>query len=311
MSGSEGRFGPDWKMSFEFPVERGKILEFARALKSTLPAFFGEHAVAPPTFLAAGAQIWGYSWEQPGDSILADWGVNAKNVLHLEEEYRFSGPPLRAGDLLSGTTRLREPVKKVGRRAGPMTLLELFTEYRGRAGDLVATAQQLVVRRDALDSLGTALEQGVGASPAPASAPAALVAADSGEALASAIPSRRHGPLTLEDCVTYQAASGDLSPQHYDPEILRESGFSTFFSPGMLQAGLMSIPVAEAFGPESIRRIRFRFAELVDIGEMITCSAAVAEDQHGDDDAITVVDLACTRSDGVVAVTGQAEVGRS
>ena len=281
-----GRYGPQWPTEFDFPVERGKILELARALRSTHPAFLGDDALAPPTFLTVAGAIWGPSWARPGDSVLGDWGVTDANELHLEEEYRFHGPPLRAGDRLRGTTCLLEPQRKEGRRAGPMTLLAVATEFRDRAGVLVASARQLIARLDAIERLAGPR------APAPQRAPRPPSAS-------GPVPARRHGPLTLEDCVVYQGASGDTSPLHYDPGVLRGAGFDRLFSPGMLQAGLMSIPVAEAFGPARIRRARFRFEEIVDVGETITCSAAVGED---------VVALACTRADGRVAVSGEMEL---
>ena len=98
---------------FEFPVERGKILEFARAIHCDNPSFFGRDAIAPPTFLMVGGQIWGYSWESPGDSPLVREPTDATPMLHLEEAYRFDGAPLRAGELLHGQLRLLPPVEKV------------------------------------------------------------------------------------------------------------------------------------------------------------------------------------------------------
>ncbi len=280
-----GRYGPEWATTFDFPVERGKILEFARALRSTHPAFYGDDALAPPTFLTVAGAIWGASWERPGDSVLGDWGVTDANELHLEEEYCFHGAPLRAGDRFRATTCLLEPVRKEGRRAGPMTLLTTLTEFRDPAGALVATARQLIARLDAIERLGGPREPPPPRTPPPPSS--------------GPVPVRRHGPLTLEDCVVYQGAAGDTSSLHYDPAVLRGAGFDALFSPGMLQAGLMSTPVAETFGPERIRRARFRFEEIVDVGETITCSAAVQDD---------VVELACTRTDGRIAVSGEIEL---
>src|SRR5579863_10523010 len=94
---------------FDFPVERGKILEFARAMRSDNPAFRGPDAIAPPTFLIVAGQIWGYSWERPGDSPLAAMGVAPEQQLHLEETYEFNSQPPHAGEALEGQLRLLDP----------------------------------------------------------------------------------------------------------------------------------------------------------------------------------------------------------
>ncbi len=169
----------------------------------------------PPTFLMVGGQIWGFSWEHPGDSPLAAAGVDSARSLHLEETYEFFGPPPSAGEVLEGQLVLNEPVEKVGRRSGPMTLFTTETTYWRSSVERAALAKQVIVQlRDAQHGADDQ-DAGVGAPDEPA------------EDLADNV--RRFGPLRLEDVVQYQAASGDLNPHHYDAEILAGSGFSRFF----------------------------------------------------------------------------------
>lgn len=140
---------------FEFPIERGKILEFARAIHSDNPSFCGPNAIAPPTFLAVAAAVWGYSWEVPGDSPLAEVGFDASKGLQLEEDYEYFGPPPSAGTVLTGQITLSEPVSKVGRRSGPMTILSTETTFWDEEGRVVAKARQVVARLDAAHEKST------------------------------------------------------------------------------------------------------------------------------------------------------------
>lgn len=277
---------------YEFPIERGKILEFARAIKSSNPAFLGVAPIIPPTFLMVGGQIWGYSWEHPGDSPMADVGVDSARSLHLEETYEFSGPLPSAGELLEGELVLLEPVEKVGRRSGPMTIWTTETRYRRADGSCAALARQVIAQLEAAQHGADEGEEQLPADPPPAD-----------EARETA---RRYGPIRLEDVIQYQAASGDLNPHHYDREILAASGFTRFFLPGMLPAGLLGGQVADLYGAERVRRVSFSFRELVFVGDTIT-TRVEPTDGPAPDGALTL-DLACLRGDGRTAVSGSAVI---
>ena len=288
---------------FEFPIERGKIFEFARAIHSENPAFFGASALAPPTFLIVAGEIWGYSWERPGDSPLAETGVNASQALHLEETYEFYGEPLRAGDVLEGELCLFTPIEKVGRRSGRLTLHTTETTFWRPDGARAALARQVIAQlHDAARPEDPATDAAAGQPDPP------VDRGDPGATGASTPECRRFGPLRLEDFVQYQAASGDLNPHHYDREVLTASGFSRFFSPGMLQAGFLGGQLADIYGSENIRRISVNFRELVYLGDVVTCrvSPPVPDAQTGAQTA--EVELECVRSDGAVAITGSAVV---
>src|SRR5690606_27496333 len=90
-----GRGRRGGRMSFEVPIERGKIREFARATGSSNPAYDAPDAVIPPTFLT----VAGNFWATPADLPMADLGFELARVLHGEEEYEFFGPPARAGQV--------------------------------------------------------------------------------------------------------------------------------------------------------------------------------------------------------------------
>lgn len=280
---------------FEFPVERGKILEFARAIQSRNAAFYGPEPLAPPTFLMVAGSIWGYSWEQPGDSPLADTPVDPTRTLHLEEAYRFSGPPLRAGDLLEGRLRLLPPVEKLGRRSGPMTIYTTETTFVSGQGQEIARARQVV-----------AYLHGTGETQPDAPVPPAREPAPQLRDADDAAGSRRLGPLRLEDFVRYQGASGDLNPYHYDRTVLEASGGTQLIAPGMFPAGVLGGLVADAYGAGCIREISFRFREPVLLGDTITCRVEPAVEQEPADEL--VLDLSCERGTGEIAISGSARV---
>lgn len=132
---AEGAVG----VPFRLDVERGKILEFARATKSEHPAYFAdEHPVCPPTFLTT--QLF---WEElvagsnPWDRV----AMSQERGMHAEQEYIFHGPPPRAGTRLVGTSRIESIYEKQGRKGGTLTFAVMVTEYRDDAGTLVAEAR--------------------------------------------------------------------------------------------------------------------------------------------------------------------------
>jgi hypothetical protein len=55
---------------------------------------------------------------------------------------------LRAGDVLTGTTKPGETWEKQGRRGGKLVFSESVTEYRDQNGELVVTARGVGVRTE-------------------------------------------------------------------------------------------------------------------------------------------------------------------
>ncbi len=126
---------------YEFPIERGKIREFARATKSRNPDYEGDDAVVPATFLTSARLVW-----EPADqSPIADLGFAVARTLHGEEEYIFHGPPPGAGQTLQVTTRLLDQYEKEGKRGGTMRFAVIVNEFRDAGGTLVAEQRTTVV----------------------------------------------------------------------------------------------------------------------------------------------------------------------
>ena len=151
-----------------FPIEAGHIMMFARAIGDPNPAYYGaldgtDGVPAPPTFVTASAQFdpdyplrpkIGQPWFGSGREAtgrgatsigVADGGGGTG--LHAEQHYTYHRP-LRAGDVLTTSSRTGEGWEKQGRRGGRLIFSEFITEFRDAAGELVVTARTVGVRTE-------------------------------------------------------------------------------------------------------------------------------------------------------------------
>lgn len=131
---AEGRAGK----VFRLDVERGKVLEFAKAVGAEHPAHSGEKPTIPPTFLTT-ILFWEKLVE--GSNPWAAVQMDERRGMHAEQEYVFHGPPPKAGTRLRCQSRVAEIYEKPGRRGGTLTFAVLVTEFRDEAGNLVAEAR--------------------------------------------------------------------------------------------------------------------------------------------------------------------------
>ena len=135
----EGRTGAPFTMA----VEVGKVREFAVATKSRNPDYaggVGDHPVIPGTFLMTAT-----FWQSSEHSPLHGAAVNWHRVLHGEQEFVFHGEPPRAGDVLTGTTRIDRMYEKQGKRGGTMAFVETVTEFRDPAGELLVESRHTII----------------------------------------------------------------------------------------------------------------------------------------------------------------------
>ena len=126
-------------------VERGKIREFAQAIKDDDPLYFDEeHArreaggIMPPVTFLQTVQHWDDGRGRPRIPF------DLKRVLHGEQEYEFL-QPIHAGDVLTAVSRIVDVYDKPGKRGGSMTFAVAETEYRNQRGDLVARARHITI----------------------------------------------------------------------------------------------------------------------------------------------------------------------
>ena len=130
---------------FVLDVERGKVMEFARAVLSEHPDHRGEHPVIPPTFLTT--QLF---WEKlvPEGNPWALAQMSEERGMHAEQEYIFHGPPPRAGDRLIGQSTITEITDKPSKNGQILTFVKMVTEFRNADGRLVAEAILTGVERN-------------------------------------------------------------------------------------------------------------------------------------------------------------------
>jgi hypothetical protein len=127
---------------FRVVVEEGKVREFARAVKSSNPAYVADapQGTSPVTFLASSV-----FWQGPDNSPWGDAPLNWERILHGEQEFVFPGPPPAAGSELTAEARIDRIYEKEGKRGGMMTFVELVTEYRSPSGAVVAESRSTII----------------------------------------------------------------------------------------------------------------------------------------------------------------------
>lgn len=126
-------------------VERGKIREFARAIKDDNPVYYNEeHAkqtvggiMPPPTFTMTQA-----FWDEGPRKPLLKYDV--RRLLHGEQEFEYLAP-IYAGDVLTGTARVSDVYEKQGSRGGTMTFGVLETTYVNQRGERVLISRSTLV----------------------------------------------------------------------------------------------------------------------------------------------------------------------
>lgn len=130
-----------------FPVERGKIHEFATALLDDNPIYHDpEYAsrtsfggvLAPPTFTMVMAHFL------PPPSNVPDLGLDPTRILHGEQEFEYYLPIL-AGDVLTARTRISDIYEKEGKRGGTLTFVVFETEFTNQRGQKVAVSRMTVI----------------------------------------------------------------------------------------------------------------------------------------------------------------------
>jgi hypothetical protein len=125
-------------------VERGKIMEFARAILDENPVYFQENeAPAPLTFTMAGAH-WP-SGSGGGGAKLADLGLDLLRVLHAGQEYEYLGE-IKAGDSLTSRAVISDVSEKEGKRGGTMTFITSETTFTNQRGKDVQKARTILVQ---------------------------------------------------------------------------------------------------------------------------------------------------------------------
>lgn len=131
---------------FTFPVEAGKVREFAKAVLDDDNPIYWDAAYArskglkapivPPTFVQA-SSFW-----RPAAPTAAE--RNLLRVLHGEQEFDYLHP-IHVGDVLTVTTAKIEAFEKTGRRGGTMKFTVYETTYTNQHGQTCVKARSTTI----------------------------------------------------------------------------------------------------------------------------------------------------------------------
>ncbi len=126
----------------EWHLERGKIWEFARACLNDSDAYNRDDAVIPPTFPRTIA-----FWTPPGGGERRGRErMDMRRVLHGEQEFEYVRP-LRAGDVLTTESHVKEQYEKEGKRGGTMQFVVTETVFKDAvSGEVVAYARGTTIQ---------------------------------------------------------------------------------------------------------------------------------------------------------------------
>lgn len=131
-----------------FEVERGKVAEFARAIRDPADVYLDEAAArdagyetipAPPTF-ARTARFPRYRPENVDRPLGFDLGFDPARVVHGEQEYEYERP-LYVGDVLAGETTVEEVSRRDGGWGGTLTFGVFRTDFADETGEHVLSAR--------------------------------------------------------------------------------------------------------------------------------------------------------------------------
>ena len=126
-------------------IERGKIREFARAIKDEDPVYHDEAyatkeagGIMPPvTFLQTVSH-----WDDGRGRVRIPFDL--KRVLHGEQEYEFL-EPIRVGDVLTVVSKITDIFEKPGKRGGSMNFAVTETTYTNQSGKVVCRAKHVTI----------------------------------------------------------------------------------------------------------------------------------------------------------------------
>lgn len=126
-----------------FPVELGKVREFAQAVLADNPEYdrgAPDGTVAPPTFLQTLAL-----WEPEGGAQLPDIGLDYLRVLHGEQEFEYFAP-IYVGDELTATSRVSDIYSKPSTKGGDLWFVVFENEFENQRGERVAVSRMTLVQ---------------------------------------------------------------------------------------------------------------------------------------------------------------------
>jgi acyl dehydratase len=116
-------------------------------------------------------------------------------------------------------------------------------------------------------------------------------------------------PITQEQLQRYADASGDHNPIHLDEEVARRVGLDSVIAHGMLSMAFLGQFLEQQISgiPGAfVARLNVRYANMVRLGDTITCEGFVHERTSGDGHEAVTVECWAQNQQGVKVTIGKA-----
>lgn len=126
---SRDHVGRSYPPTQAYLVTRERIEAFAAALRDGNPAYAGDDAIAPPTFvMMISAAAWAAMFDDPG------LGLSLSRTVHIEQRFAWARP-LRAGDEVTAALSITGV-----RVRNQLEMITIAVEVDTVAGEHVCTA---------------------------------------------------------------------------------------------------------------------------------------------------------------------------
>ncbi len=138
---------------FEFPVEQGKIKEFAGAILDPNPVYRDveyaqglgfDSVIMPVTFPAT------FAFHLPSENLIVEMmlklEMNLATSVHGEAEFTIERP-IAAGETLRGEISIGDIYEKEGKRGGKMTFVEVTISFFDENDKPVAAMKNVFIER--------------------------------------------------------------------------------------------------------------------------------------------------------------------
>ena len=125
---------------FSFPVERGKIREFATAILDERPEYLDDPNPPAPLTFTRTMNLWSNNFI---DHVLGG-GADVERVLQGGQEFEYLKPVL-AGDTLTVHAKLAEVYTKEGQRGGLLTFMIYEYTFVNQDGDVAIKSRNMTI----------------------------------------------------------------------------------------------------------------------------------------------------------------------
>lgn len=132
---------------YTFAVERGKVMELARAIKDPAARYADPDAARAEGFADVPAPLT-YTivagHHRDAAAAVARLGLDIARVVVGEVGWEYERP-LVAGDVVHGRRTVVDVKRKDGSRGGTMTFVTLETEFADAAGEVVVRQREVLI----------------------------------------------------------------------------------------------------------------------------------------------------------------------